>query len=336
MKQVNIPIFVPHLGCPCQCTFCNQRTITGVMPMTAERAREVIEAHLATIPPHTHTELAFFGGSFTAIRREDMVSLLQTATPYLADGQIRSVRISTRPDAIDSEILSILSAYGVTTVELGIQSIGDEVLCACQRGHTATDSYRAAELILQHGLTLGGQMMIGLPASTPEWEKETARAIVAMGAKEARIYPTVVFAHTPLAVQMQRGLYTPLSVEEAVERTVTPLEIFEKSGVKLLRVGLCESEGLRDSEAVLGGAYHPAMGELCYNALYLRRISALLGELAPYQQSTVKITVAPGKLSMAIGQKRRNLLTLQENFGIRLKFAEDPELEGFAVDAALC
>ena len=336
MKQVTIPIFVPHLGCPCQCTFCNQRTITGVTPMTAECAREVIESHLSTIPSQTHTELAFFGGSFTAIRREDMVSLLQTAIPYLNGGQIRSVRISTRPDAIDREILSILSAYGVTTVELGIQSIGDEVLYACQRGHTARDSYRAAELILQHGLTLGGQMMIGLPASTPEWEEKTARAIVDMGAKEARIYPTVVFANTPLAMQMQCGLYTPLSVEKAVERTVTPLEIFESGDVKLLRIGLCESEGLRDNKAVLGGAYHPAMGELCYNALYLRRISALLGEIAPDQQSTVKITVAPGKLSMAIGQKRRNLLTLQEKFGIRLKFAEDPELKDFAVHAALC
>lgn len=303
--------------------------------MTPVTAKAVIESHLATISPNTPTELAFFGGSFTAIPRKDMVNLLETATPYLQNGQIRSVRISTRPDAIDGEILSILSAYGVTTVELGIQSIGDEVLCACQRGHTASDSYRAAEQIVRRGLTLGGQMMIGLPSSTPYWEEATARAIVEMGAQEARIYPTVVFAHTPLAAQMQNGLYTPLSVEEAAERTVAPLEILEKGGVKLLRIGLCETEGLRDGKSVLGGAYHPAMGELCYNALYLRRISALLCEIAPPKNSTVKITVALGKLSMVIGQKRRNLLTLQEKFGIRLRFAENPKLTDFGVNAEL-
>ena len=303
--------------------------------MTPAVAKEVIESHLSTISPEVHTELAFFGGSFTAINREDMVGLLRTALPYLKGGQIRSIRVSTRPDAIDDEVLSILADYGVATIELGIQSIDDRVLSACHRGHTAADSFRAAERILRHGMTPGGQMMIGLPASTPDSEANTARAIVEMGAKEARIYPTVVFAHTPLAEQMQTGLYSPLSIEEAVARTVAPLEIFEEGGVKLLRVGLCETDGLRDTNSVLGGAYHPAMGELCYNALYEKRISALLRKISPPKHSIVKITVAPGRLSMAIGQKRRNLLTLQEKFGIRLRFAEDPSLTGFAVDGSI-
>lgn len=303
--------------------------------MTPAVAGTVIEEHLSTIPPRSEVEIAFFGGSFTAIRRKDMVGLLQAASPYLQSKQISSIRISTRPDAIDDEVLSVLYHYGVKTVELGIQSICDDVLSACQRGHTARDSYRAAELILRHGLTLGGQMMIGLPASTPEAEEETARAIVAMGAKEARIYPTVVFAHTQLASETESGSYTPLSVEEAVERTVRPLEIFEEAFVKLLRIGLCETEGLRTDGAIVGGAYHPAMGELCYNALYYKRIAAKLTEMKLPKNTHLKISVAPGKLSMAIGQRRCNLLALQKNFGVRLQFAEDPALARYDVLADL-
>ena len=174
-------------------------------------------------------------------------------------------------------------------------------------------------------------MMIGLPESTPADEIATARAIVSMGAKESRIYPTVVFERTALAAQTRAGLYTPLSVEDAITRTVAPLDIFLQNDVKLLRIGLCETDGLREDAAILGGAHHPAMGELCYNALYAHRISALLRTMSLPPHATVKITVAPSRLSMAIGQKRRNLLTLQEEFGIQLKFAENPALTGFAV-----
>ena len=303
--------------------------------MTPSSAKAVIEQHLSSISPETFTELAFFGGSFTAIKRENMIALLETAAPYLHSGQVHQIRVSTRPDAIDDEVLSLLAAYGVKTVELGIQSMSDRVLSACNRGHNANDSYRAAERILHHGLTLGGQMMIGLPSSTPKDEEETARAIADMGAKEARIYPTVVFEHTVLADQTRQGLYLPLTVEDAVARTVMPLDILLQNDVKLLRIGLCETDGLRDGTTVLGGAHHPAMGELCYNALYLHRISDLLRSMAPPKHSTVIITVAPGRLSMAIGQKRRNLLTLQEEIGIRLRFAEDPTLSGFAVGGDL-
>lgn len=335
MKHITIPIFVPHCGCPCQCSFCNQRAITGVLPMTPAVAKTVIEEHLSTIPPESEVEIAFFGGSFTAIEQTDMVGLLQVASPYLQNGTVTSIRISTRPDAIHDEILSILVHYGVKTVELGIQSMDDKVLLACRRGHTAADTYRAAQQILGKGLTLGGQMMIGLPSSTPETEEETARTIVAMGATEARIYPTVVFAHTPLAEEMAAGLYTPLSVEDAVARTVGPLEVFENANVKLLRVGLCETEGLRTDRTIVGGAYHPAMGELCYNALYFKRIAAKLCEMEIPPHAHLKLSVAPGKLSIAIGQRRRNLLALQKEFGVRLQFAEDPTLTRYDLRADL-
>lgn len=330
MKQIRIPIFVPHLGCPQQCSFCNQRTITGTPPMTPDLARRQIESHLATVRQPSNTEIAFFGGSFTAIERTDMEALLQVASPYLASGAVSSIRISTRPDAIDEQILSILAHYGVGRIELGIQSTADHVLLACNRGHTTADSYRAAELILRHGFTLGGQMMVGLPRSTSADEEATARAIVQMGAREARIYPVVVFPDTPLAEDTKAGRYRPLTVEEAIDRSVSPLEILLEAKITLLRIGLCETEVLHTADSVLGGAYHPALGELCYSALYQKRIFALMRSIPKHQNLIV--SVAPGRLSMAIGQKRCNRIAIEEEFAPKsLRFAEDPTLTGFAV-----
>ena len=167
--------------------------------MSPTIAKMQIEEHLSTIPSDSTAEIAFFGGSFTAIPREQMIALLCTAQSYIASGRISSIRISTRPDAIDKDVIALLKQYGVKTVELGIQSVSNRVLDACHRAHTSEDVYRAAKLILSHGLTLSGQMMIGLPSSTPEDEIATAQAIIDMGAKEARIYPVVIFAGTALA-----------------------------------------------------------------------------------------------------------------------------------------
>lgn len=304
--------------------------------MTPDDARRQIEAHLATIPTDATVEIAFFGGSFTAIPRDEMEALLAVAFPYVESGRVSSIRISTRPDRIDSDVLEILSRYAVQTIELGIQSMSDTVLDACRRGHSAKDSRRAAELILSSGFTLGAQMMIGLPSSTPADEQATARWILSSGAKEARIYPVVVFADTPLAHEMVDGLYTPLTVAEAVNRTVAPIEILLDGGIKLLRVGLCESESLHTPGQIIGGAYHPALGELCYSALYQKRALDAISKLAPFNHSNLKITVAPGKLSMAIGQKRCNYTAIKDAFSLStLKFAEDPALIGFDLCADL-
>lgn len=304
--------------------------------MTPADARRQIETHLATIPQDATVEIAFFGGSFTAIPRAEMEALLQTAFPFVASGRVSSIRISTRPDAIDGEVLDVLSSYGVQTIELGIQSMSDRVLSACRRGHTADSCRRAAKQIVARGFTLGGQMMIGLPCSTPADESGTARAIVSMGAKEARIYPVVVFADTPLADEMQAGIYKPLTVWEAVERTVAPMEILSDAGVKLLRVGLCETESLHQPGQVIGGAYHPALGELSYSALYRKRIFAEISRIEPIHHQNLKISVAPGKLSMAIGQRRCNYTAILQEFApASLKIAEDPSLSGLSVRADL-
>lgn len=300
--------------------------------MTPAMAKDQIEQHLTTIPANAQVDIAFFGGSFTAIPRSQMESLLQTASPYLASGRVSSIRISTRPDAIEKDVLSLLSLYRVKTIELGIQSVSDKVLNACNRGHTAADSFRAAKLILENGFTLAGQMMIGLPSSGLEDELSTARAIIDMGATEARIYPVAVFAGTPLAEEMIRGRYVPLTANEAAERTALPLEALLNANVKLLRIGLMETESLHAPGQVIGGAYHPALGELCYSVLYRKQILSILSEMTLSEHSNLKISVAPGKLSMAIGQKRCNNRAIREEYPTySLRFAEDPSLSDYAV-----
>jgi histone acetyltransferase (RNA polymerase elongator complex component) len=172
--------------------------------------RQTVEESLKTLPKSCDSQLAFFGGSFTGIERERMIALLETGYEYVKSGNLKGIRISTRPDYIDGEILDILKKYGVTDIELGIQSMNDRVLKACARGHKAEISYKSAELILKYGFNFVGQMMIGLPESTAEDEIETADAIIKMGATGARIYPTVVFADTNLYDMMKKSCVSRL------------------------------------------------------------------------------------------------------------------------------
>lgn len=335
MRHINIPLFVPHAGCPQMCTFCNQRVITGRDDvMTPDRARSEIESVLRTLNGENEVEIAFFGGSFTAIERNEMAALLSAAQPYLTGGRVNSIRISTRPDAIDEEILDILASFGVKTIELGIQSMSDRVLSACRRGHSADDNIHACRLIVSRGFTLGGQMMIGLPESSAKDEIATAKAIVGMGAREARIYPTVVFGGTKLSAQTESGLYAPLSIEEAVSRACNAMEVFEASSVKLLRIGLCESEGLHGS-TVVGGACHPALGELCRSEFYRRRFSQAIEQTPALHGKALRVTVARGKLSAAVGQHKSNQKSLIEQFSLpSIHFTENQRLSGYAFEIA--
>ncbi len=331
MKHVNIPLFVPHLGCPCQCTFCNQHTITGQQSeMTPEKAVEQIEAICASLPLDCDAEIAFFGGSFTAIPKNHMIALLTAAQTYIASGPISSIRISTRPDAINDEILDLLTAYHVKTIELGIQSMSDRVLHACKRGHTAADTEHACRLITARGFILGGQMMVGLPSSTADDEVYTASAIASMGAQEARIYPTAVFHNTELYRQMKAGEYSPLTLSEAVSRGADALDVFERANVKVLRIGLCESDGLHAADGLAGGVYHPAIGELCRSELYRRRFIEALNKRPDLWKKRLTAVVATGKLSAAIGQHQANRTALIERFSLpSLRFTENQRLSGY-------
>lgn len=320
-NHANIPVFVPHMGCPHLCIFCDQKSISGEQnELTTEKAKALIEKALSTLQSQ-QVEIAFFGGSFTAIEREKMVALLALASSYLKQGRVSGIRLSTRPDCVDEEILDILAFYGVSAVELGVQSFDEEVLRASGRGHSVKDTMDACSRIKKRGcFLLGCQMMLGLPASTKEKELFTAREICRMGADCTRIYPTVVLKNTPLETLWKKGLYRPLSLEESILRGAECFEIFENAGVKVLRMGLCAEDSCQ--KQALAGCYHPAYGELVYNRLYLKKLRRMLEENPPPKGSLRRILLPKGELSLAIGQKKCNKEELERTFSCRLKFEE--------------
>lgn len=328
MQHRNIPIFIPHLGCPNQCVFCNQRSISGCRRFCEKTVTEQIEAALATLSPDVETQIAFFGGSFTGIDRDLMLRLLDTAERYVKSGRVSSIRLSTRPDYISDDILEILSRYSVKTVELGLQSMDDRVLAATKRGHDAETARRACRAVVNAGFELVGQMMIGLPASTPESEVETARQICRLGASAARIYPTVVFYDTPLCDMTQNGSYTPLSLDEAVKRSAEVLGVFVKRDIPVIRIGLCPTEDLFSPERVLDGPRHAALGELVWNEYYYcETLSALRAR--GLVGADVELTVPVRAASKVAGQGRRNLLRLAEEHGTRVRrIIEDENVRG--------
>ena len=332
----NIPIFIPHLGCPNMCVFCNQRSISGRQSFCRESVRREIDEALSTIDKSAEVEIAYFGGSFTGIDRELMIYLLDVAEEYVQNpkeeqARVTGIRMSTRPDYIDSEIMEILSRYHVKTVELGLQSMRDEVLNASKRGHTALDAEKACRLIKAAGYSLIGQMMIGLPNSTLEDELYTARKICEMGADGARIYPTVVFYDTELAEMAKRGEYKMLDIDDAVARSKEALKIFDQNQVECIRIGLCASDNLLDAEKVMGGANHPSLGELVIGEEYFDRMCSEAERTVAQNEESGVITfsVPRGEMSRAVGQKGKNRARLEEkykNFKIVIKEANVPKL----------
>ena len=316
----NIPIFIPHLGCPNMCVFCNQRSISGHKSFDRESVKSQIWEALKTIPADAEVEIAYFGGSFTGIERTLMIYLLDLAQSFIdreedAYAKVCGIRMSTRPDYINGEILDVLSHYTISAIELGLQSMDEDVLVSCRRGHTAMDAKSACSLIKERGYYLVGQMMIGLPSSDIDKEIATANMICDMGCDGARIYPTVVFYDTELALMTNRGEYSPLVIDDAVKRSAAVLEIFNKRGVDCIRIGLCASDNLSDESCVMGGANHPALGELVMGEIYYSSMKDMLRERGTTGGS-VSFIVPRGKLSMAIGQKGKNRDRLRLEFGL--------------------
>ncbi len=334
-RHINIPIFIPHLGCPNTCVFCNQRIISGAGEFDISGVRKVIDTQLKYTSADDECEIAYFGGSFTGIDRSLMINLLEIAKEYKDEGKIKSIRCSTRPDYIDDEVLCILKNYGLDTVELGVQSACDEVLCASKRGHTFDKTKAAAELIIKHGMTFGGQMMIGLPSSREEDEVLTAQMIASLGAKEARIYPTLVFSGTELCDMTANGVYSPLSVDEAVHRSANALEVFLSHGIKILRIGLCESEGLTRDGNFHSGPYHPAMGELVFGEVYYRRLAEEIKRKHIKRGASVDLAVAFGQTSKLIGHKGCNRERLFCDFNIKINKVKECRMREFEVLASV-
>lgn len=309
MKHINVGLFVPHNGCPHQCTFCNQRAISGqsrqVTPSDVDEAVKIAMRN----PDSRGGEIAFFGGSFTAIDRDCMTSLLQAAYKYVENGSFMGIRCSTRPDAIDDEICRILKSYGVTAVELGAQSMNDEVLRLNRRGHTSQDVVNASNMLKDYGFELGLQMMTGLYGSTDEDSLDTAKKIIALKPATVRIYPTVVLEGTELAELYRSGEYRPETVESATELCARLLVMFDEADITVIRTGLHSGGGVEGE--YLAGAYHPAFKELCEGKIYLGRAMNFI-EKNRIPQGKITIYVAPDAISKAVGQKRCNIEKLKE------------------------
>lgn len=336
MRHINVPVFIPHMGCPNACVFCNQRRISGKMQFDIHTVENEIKASLATVDrDDTEVEIAFFGGSFTGIDRSDMLYLLSLAKRHIDAGEVQAVRLSTRPDYIDEEILDILAAYGVTDIELGLQSMCGGVLSAAKRGHDADCARRACRLIRARGFNLVGQMMIGLPTSTVDDEIATAREIVSLGCDAARIYPTVVFRDTELADMMRDGSYTPLTMRDAVERSAAVLEVFCEHDIPVIRLGLCAADNLFEEGTIVGGAYHSAFGELVYSELYYKKIRAYIEAHALADRLSgrdVTVYVPRGEVSKVSGQRRVNKSRMCSDYGVRsVKIIERDGMEKYCV-----
>jgi histone acetyltransferase (RNA polymerase elongator complex component) len=311
-KHFTIPIFIPQLACPFQCVFCNQEKITsrGHIPDEAE-VKQTIEEHLSTFPKgEKEIEIGFFGGNFTGMPVDEIEKYLRITKPYRDKNIIQGIRLSTRPDYINEEVLELLKKFGVTTIELGAQSMDEEVLICSARGHTAEDTEVASRMINNFGFRLGLQMMIGLPGDDLESDIYTAKKIIELGAVETRIYPALVVKGTKLEEWYQDGEYIPLSLDDAVDQLKTIIPLFEKAGVEITRVGLLSSRGFLEQDFV-AGPFHTSIRELAMTEVWWERLKNLVD--MPKGQYLM-VSVNPSQYNYAIGYFGKNRKRLLKNF----------------------
>ena len=319
MKHANISLFVPHQGCPHQCSFCNQKTISGsVKKLTPQEVEKTLEKALCDGIDPQNTEIAFFGGSFTAIERDYMISLLEATQSYIDNGSFCGIRISTRPDAINEDVLEILKEYKVTSIELGAQSTDEQVLLLNHRGHTSDDIIKASKLIKENGFSLGLQMMTGLLGDTSEKSLKTAEDIISLRPETVRIYPTIVLEGTYLGELYKKGEYMPQTVEESVELCAVLLKRFYEEDIAVIRLGLHSGGNVEDG--FLAGPYHPAFGELCESKIYLEKAKQILSEIYPVENKNIcslsqkrlfTLYVNDREISKMTGQKSLNKIALK-------------------------
>lgn len=324
-KHSNLAFFIPHLGCPYRCIFCDQNNISGEQNViTPEEVRDTCERFLPA--DGSDTEIAFFGGSFTAIPRELMVSFLEAAYPFIKEGRALGIRLSTRPDCIDEEVLTILKGYGVTSIELGAQSMDDRVLKLNGRGHSSQHVREASNMIKAFGFSLGLQMMVGMyGADDPKKDALfTAAEFIKLSPATVRIYPTLVVENTVLAELWRTERYKPLELETAVDISAELIKMFREADINVIRIGLHSEESLQ--EQTLAGPFHPAFGELCESRIMRDQILSEAGE-----RKDLLVRCNPRYLSKLIGQKKSNISFLR-NKGINLKVVQDPSVEKYIIE----
>ena len=354
-----IPIFIPQSGCKHACSYCNQAAITGVAQTPPPNAvKHIVEQHLSTFKPGIEAEIAFFGGTFTALPIALQEAYLQQAARYIGEGSpVSGIRFSTRPDDIFSEWLPMYKHYGVKAIELGAQSLSEDVLQKAQRGHGLSEVEKASALILNEGFVLGLQMMIGLPGDSLERSLDTARQFIELGAKETRIYPTLVMKKTFLAEQYRRGEYRPLSLDEAVRWCAELMPLFEEAKVKILRVGLHPADEFHDTNCLLAGPYHPSFRALVESEIWgriwrgekfesdgdARNGGASDGRVSDGERASgghgerrhLKLWVPPAQVNSANGHHGENKRYLQTRFR-KVTIYGDEALQGRQYRYTLC
>ena len=313
MKHYNIPIFISHFGCPNACVFCNQVKINGrETDVTIEDLRNIIDEYLKILPKDSYKEVAFFGGTFTGISLGKQKEYLEGVKEYLDKGLVQGIRLSTRPDYINKEVLDQLKKYNVTTIELGVQSLDEDVLRKSARYYPIEVVYEASKLIKSYGIDLGIQLMPGLPGSTFETDFETAKKVVEIMPQNARVYPTLIIKDTEMERMYQRGEYEVFTLDEAIKRCRKIISLLELNGINIIRVGLQPSDDLRNGGVAVEGAFHPAFRELVDGEIYfdfLKKIKEKDGKL--------NIILNERLVSRVVGLKRKNLKRLGEiNFTI--------------------
>ena len=319
MAPIIIPIFLPHLGCRQCCLFCNQRVTAEEVP-SPPFVRNFIENSIKELPFNRTREkqIAFYGGSFTAISKEGQIRYLEAARPFLTSRLIDSIRISTRPDALDDEALSLLKEYGVKTVEIGAQSMIDEILSLSQRGHSVADILSATSRLKQYGFEIGLQLMIGLPGDTYELFLETIDRVIDLKPDFLRIHPTLVLRGAPLEILWETGKYVALSLEETIRWLKKGLLTLERSGIRVARIGLQPTQGLE--KHFLAGPYHPALHQLVDSEIAFDMAEHLLQNNSG--GSHALFFCHPKEISNLRGQRNGNILKLREQFQLQEVFIQ--------------
>lgn len=331
-KQYIIPIFVPHLGCPNDCIFCNQKSISGAgKQVTKDEVKKTVDEYLSSFKEENATkEIAFFGGSFTGIDVSIQEELLSAAYEYVQNGQIDGIRISTRPDYIDKQTLKRLKKYKVKTIELGVQSTNDYILKRAERGHTFNDVKKASKLIRFHGFKLGHQMMVGLPESTKLDELNTAKDLIRLKPKMVRIYPVLVIKNTKLQKEYEEGSYEPITINQAVERCKDLVYLFNKSKVEVIRIGLQNTDIISEPNSstsdVVAGPFHPAFGQLVEDSIWYDSVVDKIKKVN-VKVKKVEVRVNPQDENSVIGHKRENINKLKELYDVDVKVTKDENIK---------
>lgn len=323
-----IPIFVPHLGCPNDCTFCNQTSISGQLKkVTPQEVTRIVDQYLKGIKnEYIKKEIAFFGGSFTGIDIKEQEELLKSAYEYVKQKKVDHIRISTRPDYINKKILKLLKKYKVKVIELGVQSTNDYILKKCQRGHNFKDVKKASKLIKRHFFILGHQMMVGLPESTKIDELNTAKDLAKLKPKMIRIYPVLVIKNTKLAEEYEKGEYEPLTLDQAVERCKELYYFFNKKNITVIRMGLQNTDIISNPKnvksEVLAGPYHDAFGQLVEDSIWYDSILAKIKKFN-VKVKEIELEINGENVNNVIGHKKENLNKLKELYDVEVKIKQN-------------